>query len=431
MSRARVVRLLAWGPPALSALCLAAVVVLGAQGCPPTGLVLTAPLILTSAGFSLLSLLIIYHRPENRIGRLSAFIGVCASLMFAANYYVECSPIASSGLAGGAPVGVPPWPITWLGYVLPTAFIAGMFIALPLLFPDGNFLSPGWRRFAILSFGALAILGLAIATLPGTLQYNGMGVAYPYQNPLGLPILPEEAGPALNRAINSVIILSTLAAIMSQVQRWRRSSGDTRQQLKWFAFFLATAVTVQMVVEAYGALVNPAVFTAFGGLLYGAVLMLVFGGFPLTVGIAVFKYRLYDIDIIIRRTLTYGALSIVLALFYFGSIILLQSAVRALTGQESPLVIVLSTLFIAALFTPLRRKLQDSIDRRFYRRKYDAARTLAAFAKSARDEVELESLTGELVHVVEETLQPELVAIWIRDASPGSRALSQASARKS
>jgi len=415
MSRARLVRLLAWGPPALSALCLAAVFVLAGQGCPTGGLVLTAPLILTSAGFSLLSLLIIYHRPENRIGRLSAFIGVCASLMFAANYYVECSPIASSGLAGDAPVGVPPWPITWLGYVLPTAFIAGMFIALPLLFPDGNFLSAGWRRFAMLSFATLTVLGLAIATLPGTLQYNGMGVSYPADNPLGLTILPEEAGPALNRAINSVIILSTLAAIMSQVQRWRHSSGDTRQQLKWFAFFLATAVTVQMVVEAYGALVNPAVFTAFGGLLYGAVLMLVFGGFPLTVGIAVFKYRLYDIDIIIRRTLLYTALTALLALVYFGSVVALQTIAQALTGQagESPLIIVASTLLIAALVGPLRRRLQNGIDRRFYRQKYDAQQVLARFAQSARDEVQLERLSAELVQVVQETMQPEVAGVWL------------------
>jgi hypothetical protein len=335
--------------------------------------------------------------------------------MFAANYYVECSPIASGPIAGGAPVGVPPGWIVWLGYVLPWALIAAMFIALPLLFPDGHFLTPGWRRFALLSFGTLTLLGLLIATLPGTLQYNGMGVSYPQENPFGLPLLPEGAGAALNRAINSVIIISTLAAILSQVQRWRRSSGDTRQQLKWFAYFLATAVTVQMLIEAYGALLNPAVFTAYGGLFYSAVLMLVFGGFPLMVGIAVFKYRLYDIDIIIRRTLTYGALTILLALFYFGSIILLQSAVRALTGQDSPLVIVLSTLLIAALFTPLRRRVQTAIDRRFYRRKYDAQQVLARFARSARDEVQLERLSAELVQVVQETMQPEGASLWLRE----------------
>jgi hypothetical protein len=178
---------------------------------------------------------------------------------------------------------------------------------------------------------------------------------------------------------------------------------------------LATAVTVQMLIEAYGALLNPAVFTAYGGLFYSAVLMLVFGGFPLMVGIAVFKYRLYDIDIIIRRTLTYGALTILLALFYFGSIILLQSAVRALTGQDSPLVIVLSTLLIAALFTPLRRRVQTAIDRRFYRRKYDAQQVLARFARSARDEVQLERLSAELVQVVQETMQPEGASLWLRE----------------
>ncbi len=413
MKRMTLVRLLAWGPLALSALCLMAVAALVGEGCPSSGLILTAPLILSSAGFSLLSLLIIYHRPENRIGRLSAFIGVCASLGFATNYLVECSPIANVPIAGGAPIGVPPGPIVWLGYIIPWAFIAAMFIALPLLFPDGHYLTPGWRRFALLSFGTMTLLGLAIATLPGTLQYNGMEVSYPLDNPFGLPVLPEAAGPALNRAINSVIIVSALAAILSQVQRWRRSSGDTRQQLKWFAYFLATAVTLYMFIEAYGAMFNPAIFTAFGGLLYGAVLLLVFGGFPLMVGVAVFKYRLYDIDVIIHKTLVYATLTVLLALFYFGSIIFLQSAVRALTGEESPLVIVLSTLLIAALFTPLRRRVQTAIDRRFYRRKYDAQQVLAQFAKHARDEVELDALSMELVRVVEETMQPERVSVWL------------------
>jgi K+-sensing histidine kinase KdpD len=134
------------------------------------------------------------------------------------------------------------------------------------------------------------------------------------------------------------------------------------------------------------------------------------------VGIAILRYRLYDIDVIIRKTVQYGVVTAVLALVYFGTIILLQSLVGQAMDEQSPIIIVLSTLLIAALFNPLRQRVQDAVDRRFYRKKYDAAQVLAQFAQTARDEVDMEALQAELLRVIQETLQPESVVVWFKQS---------------
>jgi hypothetical protein len=147
--------------------------------------------------------------------------------------------------------------------------------------------------------------------------------------------------------------------------------------------------------------------------------LLSFGGVPIAVGFAVLRYRLYDIDLIINRALVYAPLTAMLLAAYVGGVVLLQGVLRALTGQESTLAIVASTLVIAAMFTPLRRRVQSFVDRRFYRRKYDAAKTLAAFNARLREETELETLSGDVVGVVREAMQPEHVSLWLRpDTTP-------------
>jgi hypothetical protein len=152
------------------------------------------------------------------------------------------------------------------------------------------------------------------------------------------------------------------------------------------------------------------------------VVLLSFGGVPVAVGIAVLRYRLYDIDLLINRALVYGSLTAMLVLVYFGVVVSLQAALRSLTGQESTLAVVASTLAIAALFSPLRRRVQAFVDRRFYRRKYDAAKTLAAFSARLRDETNLDALSEDLVGVVRGTMQPEHVSLWLRpDTSSRSR----------
>jgi len=154
---------------------------------------------------------------------------------------------------------------------------------------------------------------------------------------------------------------------------------------------------------------------------YVGILGFAFLAIPSAMALAILKYRLYDIDVVINRTLVYGVLTVTLALVYFGSVALLQGILGALTGQDSQLAIVASTLAIAALFGPLRRRVQDFVDRRFYRKKYDAARTLEAFGKRLRDEVDLENLAGELVAVVEQTIQPAHVSLWLREPDRGAR----------
>lgn len=206
------------------------------------------------------------------------------------------------------------------------------------------------------------------------------------------------------------------------VVRFRRARGDERQQLKWLAYFFGTFVAIQIILFEWliprYVLKNPALEgAAYEGsliIIYAFLINIVFIGFPLIIGLTIFKYRLYDIDVIIRRTVQYAVVSAVLAIAYFGSITLIQGGLTAVTATNSPLAIVLSTLLIAALFNPLRQRVQNFIDRRFYRQKYDAQQVLAGFAQTARDEVEIEVLQAELLRVVQGTMQPSHISLWVK-----------------
>jgi len=269
-----------------------------------------------------------------------------------------------------------------------------LIMIIPLLFPDGNLPSPRWRIVVWLAVFNTILMTITAAFNPGPLETITM-----IENPFGIEKLASffEATTIITAVIHVVIIL---LATISLLQRYRRSLGIERQQIKWFLYaFVLFAIT------------TPTSQLGFPWLLI-ATLTFVF--IPVTAVIAIFRYRLYDIDIIIRRTLVYGVLTALLLLLYFGSVVLLQQVLRALTGQDSPVVIVISTLAIAALFSPLRRRVQNTIDRRFYRRKYDAQQALAAFAASARDEVDLEHLQVELLSIVQEAMQPEGVSLWLR-----------------
>ncbi len=275
-----------------------------------------------------------------------------------------------------------------------------------LLFPNGRFLSSRWRLVVWTVTGAAAV-------------YMGVTVLSPK------PFIPTpfELEPVANLQTLATVLeplrwlslglgfSGMLAGSYALLIRLHRSRGVERQQLKWvvYASFFMVPGMIVMIAGSLGSSPSASLVFHAGIVLQGVAIV----GIAVAVAAAVFRYRLYDIDIIINRTLVYGSLTAVLALIYFGTVILLQAIVNSLTGGESPLAIVISTLVIAALFSPLRRRIQELIDRRFYRRKYDAAKTLASFAASVRNEVELDRLAAQLLAVVGQTMQPEHLSLWL------------------
>ncbi|HEX6554511.1 MAG TPA: hypothetical protein VF026_17220 [Ktedonobacteraceae bacterium] len=281
--------------------------------------------------------------------------------------------------------------------LLPGALFQFLLNTLPLLvgylFPDGRFV-PRWTRW-------LALLVILFA---------GGGTLFP-ASPFNISTWPGALG-----TVVQVVIIATI--LFAQIYRYLRvSTPSQRQQTKWVVFGIAALIIYFIMLFIVGALYPD--FTqarSLASLFAEASYILAVIIVPLALAFSILRYRLWDIDLLINRTLVYGTLTAILALIYFGGVILLQNLGRALTGQvgQSPLVIVGSTLAIAALFQPLRRRIQRIIDRRFYRRKYDAARTLAAFSATLRNEVDLHQLREHLLTVVVETMQPTHVSLWLR-----------------
>jgi hypothetical protein len=280
-----------------------------------------------------------------------------------------------------------------------------------LLFPDGRLPSPRWRSAAWLAALVFCLGIVSSALAPGQLH---LGSVFPrVGNPFGV-----EVAAGLFDLINSSLstplwVLAVMLPIVALVVRFRQARGVERQQIKWVVYAAAMLVAAIVVVSLWPAL---------EGSMVGAVLFLVgFLAIPTAMGIAIFRYRLYDIDILINRTLVYGALTALLAAGYFATIMALQgigslvfqAPFRAFQGQESVLATVAATLVIAALFNPLRRRIQAFIDRRFYSRKYDARKTLESFSAKLRDETDLDALSDDLVGVIAETMQPAHVSLWL------------------
>jgi hypothetical protein len=295
---------------------------------------------------------------------------------------------------------------------VPAIGLLGTYVLL--LFPDGRLPSRRWRPLAWLSGAVILLLSLGIMLAPGRLD-NLAGV----RNPTGIERAEWLVAGAY--ALLPLLPLCMLASALSLVLRYRRSGGEERQQIKWIAFAASVVVVLYAIAMIASFAFPEESWTTAGSvwwlnLLTYAVLSS-FTLVPIAVGIAVLKYRLYDIDLLINRALVYGPLTAMLALVYFGGVVGLQAGLRNLTGQESTLAIVASTLVIAALFNPLRRRVQGLVDRRFYRRKYDAAKTLAAFSARLRDETDLDTLANDLVEVARGTVQPAHVSLWLRSES--------------
>lgn len=387
MRRQRATRLI-WAVPAIGALAMVAAganLIRGPQG--PTGIGDDAMFsAVVGMAFGCVGTLIVLRRPGNAIGWLLCGAGLAGAVSGSSSVYAEL------GLPGRV------WG-TWL------AGLAGLFnlTIVPLvllLFPDGKPLSRRWRSAVWLSGLAIAFLMMHDAFAPGRLENS------PVINPAGIESLRSLLrNPWLVWGAWILLGVTVVAGAVSLVLRFRRSRGVQRQQLKWLA------LAASMVGLAFVLLVASGGEAEWAGAFTGISVLLL----PVLVGVAILRYRLYDIDTIVNRTLVYGSVSAMMALIYTLGVVGVGQVLRQTTGQESnQLAVAASTLAVAALFRPARSRTQNLIDRRFYRRKYDATLTVEAFSTRLQEEIDLEALAAELKAVVQHTMQPASVSLWLR-----------------
>ncbi len=400
MSRRRA-SLLAWSLFALFVLLSAAAAILGASGRGGD-----AYLTVVALGFPLVGAIIASRRPGNAVGWLLLAIGVLMALGGMLDTNVRSASAPALGLSA--------WLSEWIWYVWLTCAAC----VLPQIFPTGRLVSPRWRPVLWLSVAALITSVTAAAFTPG--PFGDVESPRPIENPFGIP----GAGGLLEvvgTAGDLLAIAAFLGAGASLVVRFRRSRGTERQQLKWFAFagmLTLTGLALAMLGILFGAQQHGSSGTlaqAAGNVGWFITLAGILFAIPLATGMAILRHRLYDIDVVINRTLVYGALTAILIGAYLGMVLLFQLALTPLT-EQSDLAIAGSTLAVAALFRPARGRVQELVDRRFYRSKYDAAHEVEAFSARLRDEVELDALSRELGAVARHTMQPAHVSLWLRAA---------------
>ena len=363
---------------------------------PLVGDVLFAVVVLL---FAAVGALIAARLPRHPVGWLLCAGGVLNGVAFLTLGYARVGLISSPG-------AVPAPEALAVIHNLAGDAQWGLFVVMLLLFPDGRLPSRHWRPVLWLMLALLIAELFDSALQPGALE--GFAVI---QNPLGIAQLSILGGVDFD----FVGQIGLIAVLVSLLVRYRRGSAEERQQLK--AFLLAVAV-VFMAILVGGAIDALVPLSPPASDVFGFVVISLFGGVALALGAAILKYRLYDIDLVINRALVYGVLTAVLAGAYLGGILLLQLALSPLT-ERSDLAIAGSTLAVAALFQPTRRRVQAAVDSRFYRRRYDAARTLEGFGARLRNEVELDSLSADLRAVVADTMQPAHVSLWLRGRQAG------------
>jgi hypothetical protein len=396
MSR-RTASWLAWALWAISVTLAIAAVALGLSG--NADLVIVLSVAVSGLVFGAIGALVASRAPRNPIGWIFCVLALLFEFSVFSDAYVAYGSQANGFLPGSAWVG---WTSQWSTNALVPALIILCF----LLFPTGRLPSARWRALV------WVVVGVAVVHVASGALAPGMLPDYPIENPVGI----ESAGALRALAEASILVLVIplmLLSVVSLFVRLRRSSGAERQQLKWFAYAAALLASELVVVNGL-VLLGGAVERKASELVLFLVFLAVLSGMPVAMGVAILKYRLYDIDIIINRTLVYGSLTATLVAVYFGGIIVLQRLFVILTGERSTLAVVASTLLIAALFNPLRRRVQAFVDRRFYRRKYDAAKTLETFNSRLREETDLDALGEALAGVARETMQPKHVSLWLR-----------------
>jgi hypothetical protein len=356
--------------------------------------------VLFSLGFvvyAVVGALIAARHPRNAVGWLFCAFGL---LYPAVGVLWTYAIYGLYGVEGGLPgQQAAAWLFAWSGEVL---FL--LVVLLFLLFPHGRFLSRGWRWVGTAAVATSALFAFTIAFGPGPLY-----TVEEFSNPLGI----DGAGGVLEavRSVMSVALTGfMIVAGISLIVRFRRAEAREREQIKWFAAGTALAVVLVAIFSTLELTVETN--RGVGEVITSTLALLALSVIPISAAIAILRSRLYDIDVVIRRTVVYGALTATLAGSYLGLVLLLQLVL----SPESDFAIAGSTLAVAALFRPLRTRIQELVDRRFFRSRYDTALTLAGFGTRLRDEVELESVSGELRAVVAETMRPAHVSLWLRGA---------------
>jgi hypothetical protein len=346
--------------------------------------------------FSIPAALIVSRQPRNPIGWLLAAIGYGVGV---ADFAGEYGYYALVTAPGALPAAVP---VLWLGTLLGIWLTVASVPLLLLLFPDGRLPSRRWRPVAWATLATLTLLLAANALYPRNL---GGDPRLP-ENPTGIHGWESTLDTVMS--LSALLFLAFLVVSLTAVAvRFRRAAGVERQQLKWFAY---GAMALVLTLIGFVPLSWVGLF---------ALILVGFGLFTACVTVAMLRYHLYDIDRLINRTLTYGLLTIVLGAIYVGAVVLLGQALHPWVGH-SALAVAASTLLVAALFQPLRRRIQDQVDRRFNRRRYDAAKTIEAFSARLREQLDLDTLSAELLGVVDRTMQPTRVSLWLRPATRAS-----------
>jgi len=374
---------IAWGAAAVLGLLIVAGVLIHQVTLDEGGFLLPVAIPFTAVGALLAA-----KRPSNPIGWLFLGFGAVASVAFAASSYAYRELADGPSRAGDVAAAV-------ASHIWHPGF--GLLVFAFLVFPNGRLLSPRWRWMA----GVVAF------------TYGGMLLSGPFESgfaetegiagsrPLFGGTVADVASVVFGVLLTFNLLLLAIAAL-SLLLRLRRSHGEERQQVKWFVYTVAFVM-----------LFFPVSVMVFGN---GGIGVFLFPLIPVSAAVAVLKYRLYDIDVVINRTLVYGGVTSTLGAAYLGAVLVLELALSPLT-ERSGLAVAGSTLVVAALFGPARRRIQTLVDRRFYRHKYDATRTLEGFGARVRDEVGLDALAGELRAIVADTMQPAHVSLWLRNAS--------------
>jgi hypothetical protein len=358
-------------------------------------------LVLALTAFMVVGAVIVAHRPGNAVGWIFSAVGLLSA---AGALGTECAEYAYVTRPGSLPGAVVAASITqWFWFPL----LGLILLFTPLLFPTGRLLSARWRPVAV-----VAAVGIAAMTVLAALQptIRLQNEDYTLRNPIGLAGVPDPEEGVLGAMLSGLLFGCLAAAVASVELRFRRARGVERQQLKWFTY-AAALMAVSFLLTGF---LLPA------GSVVDVVLGLGFAVVPVAAGIAILRYRMYDIDRLINRTLVCGMLTAVLGVVYAAVVLVLGQGFGGVGGDPPSWAVAGATLAVAALFQPARRRIQAVVDRRFNRRKCNMAKTVEAFSVRLRDEIDLDALTAELLAVVDQTIQPTRASLWLRPSAPDS-----------